>query len=70
MGGWADQMVQSTFTTQQEALQEVIRILENLGVHHKAGAERFWTPRESYQLWRAIYDGITTQILSTPNSRP
>ncbi len=40
---------------------EVIRILENLGVHHKPGAERFWTPRENYQLWRAVYDAISTE---------
>jgi len=40
---------------------EVLRILEDLEVHHTGrGRERFWTPQESYNLWRAIYDAIST----------
>ena len=45
-----------------EAWGEVLRLLENLQVHHKAGNERFWTPRESYQLWKAMYDAISAEI--------
>jgi len=57
MGGWADEMIQLHLES-KESLLEVLRILENLEVHHSPGRERFWTPRETYQLWKAVYDAF------------
>jgi len=59
LGGWADQMVQYKFSG--EASLEILRVLENLQVHHYPGVQtRFWTPKEMYELWRAVYDAIAS----------
>jgi len=47
-----------------ERFQEVIRILENLEVHHSDRPnfpKRYWSPKDFYEIWKAMYDALTTQ---------